>query len=218
VPRGSATRILVRIAIVLAALAGFLYLFFRSAESVRSEPYVLERQHTAPWTLALDAVTLASAPMLVARPPQDFGGELFNQIFMRMMESLKGSVMAGVPLVLRGEYDLSLAGPYTPDALLEMARTAGLDRGAFTPVCVATRRVSEPGRTRQVYFVIFESPAFVDFRARIGRALDGVAATRFDAASLSPVLVLGGTEADFDRWLPIAASADRDCVAPIRIE
>lgn len=207
---------LVKVLIALIALAGFFYLFRRSIESVRSEPYVIQRQHTEPWTLATASATSLTSPIVVARPPADFGSRLFDQIFERAMESMKGTSGAGVPLVLRGEYERSLAGRYTPESLLEMARAAGLDRTAFTPVCVAIKRVSEPGRTRQLYYAIFDSPAFVEFRARLGREA-GPSTPSFDPAALSPILIVGGTEGDFDQWLPIAASADRDCVAPIKI-
>lgn len=216
-PRSAVTRTLAKVAIVFIVLAGGLYLFLRSARSVRSEPYTIERRHTEPWTLAIETATTATSPLVVVRPPQEFGSRLFNQIFMRMMESLRGSAGSGVPIVLRGEYESALAGRYTPEALLAAARAAGLET-AFTPVCVAVRRISEPGRTRQLYFAIFESPAFVAFRERLARDLDGLASARFAPASLSPVLILGGTEADFDRWLPIAASAASDCVAPIAID
>jgi hypothetical protein len=198
-------------------LAGFLYLFLRSAASVRSEPYVIERAYTQPWTLEIETPAVGGTVILVARPPQDFGSRLFTEVFRRMMESLSGPDRTGVPLVLRGEYEQALAGRFTTQALLDAARSAGLGASAFTPVCVAARRTSEPGRTRQVYFVMFESPAFVEFRARLGRGLDGRPVSGFDPASLSPVLILGSTEPDFDRWLPIAAVADRDCVAPIAV-
>ena len=213
-----AARIVLKVVIVLAALVGFFYLFLRSAASVRSEPYVIERAYTQPWTLDIDTRAAGGGAILVARPPQDFGGRLFTQVFTRMMESLSGTVKAGVPLVMGGEYDQALARHWTPQALLDAARSAGLGADAFTPVCVAVRRISEPGRTRQLYFVIFESPAFVEFRARLGQGLDERPVSGFDPASLSPVLILGSTEADFDRWLPIAAIAERDCVAPIVVK
>ncbi len=206
-----------KVLIALIALAGFFYLFRRSIDSVRAEPYVVQRQHTVPWTLATASATSLTSPILVARPPEDFGSRLFDQIFERAMESMRRKSGAGVPLVLRGEYERSLAGRYTPDALLEMARAAGLDRTAFTPVCVSVKRVSEPGRTRQLYYAIFDSPAFVEFRARLGREA-GPSNPSFDPVALSPILIVGGTEPDFDQWLPIAASADRDCVAPIAVK
>jgi hypothetical protein len=31
-------------------------------------------------------------------------------------------------------------------------------------------------------------------------------------------MMIAATDADFDRWLPIRANADADCVAPIAIE
>jgi hypothetical protein len=161
---------------------------------------------------------LPSSPLLVARPPQQFGRELFGQIFSRMRESLRGVRDAGVPVILRAEYALSLAGRYTPQQLLDAARAAGLESAAFTPVCVAIRRVSEPGLTREVYFVIVDSPAVLQFRRQIAAALDSPAAAAFDPASLSLLLMIGGTDADFERSLPTSATAEADCVAPIVID
>jgi len=217
-PRSRATGILVKIAIVMAGLAGFMYLFLRSAGSVRSEPYVIERKYTEPWTLDMNASGGSRAPVLVARPPAEFGDRLFDQIFIRMMESLRGTAGAGVPIVLRAEYDLALAGRYTPQSLLDAARTAGLESAAFTPVCVGVHRTSQPGRTQQVYFAIFESRAFIAFREQIKRGLDGQAGARFDPSALSPVLILGATEGDTEPALPIVPTAARDCVAPIAVK
>jgi hypothetical protein len=217
-PRRSGVRILVKVAIAAVALIGFFFLFRQSLEQVRSEPYVIQRQYTSPWTLSIESAPSATSPMLVARPPEEFGTRLFDQVFARAMESMKGSGGGAVPLVLRVEYEQALAGAYTPESLLERARAAGLDGAAFTPVCLAVRRISEPGRTRQLYYVLFESPAFIEFRAQLGRSAPATAAGRFDPASLSPVLILAGTEADFDRWLPLAADADRECQAPVDVQ
>jgi hypothetical protein len=211
-------KIVIRIAIALAALAGFLFLFLRSAQNVLSEPYVVARQHTEPWTLAVDTAALPSSPLVVARPPPQFGRELLGQIFSRMRESLRGARDAGVPVILRAEYALSLAGRYTPQDLLDAARAAGLESAAFTPVCVAVRRISEPGLTRELYFVIVESPAVLQFRRQIAASLDPQAAATFDPASLSLLLMIGGTDVNFERSMPTSATAEADCVAPIEID
>jgi hypothetical protein len=211
-------KLLVKILLVLVVFAGFLYLFLHTAQDVRSEPYTAQRQHLQPWTLAGELATQSTSPILVVRPPQEFAGGLFSQVFQRMMESLKGTTTSGMPLVLRGEYELALAARYTPDALLEAARAAGVESSPPTPVCLAVRRVSEPGLTRQMYFVIFDAPAVVEFRQQLARSLEGTtAAAMFDAAALSPVMIIGATDAEFDRWLPIQANAAADCVAPISI-
>lgn len=212
-------KLLIRIVIVLAVVAGFFYLFLRSAQNVRSEPYVVERQHLAPWTLAIESAPTSTSPLLVVRPPQQLGSGLFSQIFSRMMESMKGSAGAGMPIVLRDEYRIALAGRYTPVELLDAARASGLESAQFTPRCVAVRRVSEPGVTRQMYFVIFDAPEVVRFRQQLAGEIAGASgATAFDPSSLSPLLIVGASEDDFDRWLPLSADAEVDCVAPIALE
>jgi hypothetical protein len=209
---------LVKIAIVGAVLAGFFYLFVRSARDVLAEPYVANRQHLEGWTLALETPATPTSPILVVRTSQAFANGLYKEIFSRMMESMSSSTASGVPVILGGEYELALAGRYSPDALLQAARSAGLESAGFTPVCVAARRVSEPGGTRQVHFVIFNAPAFVAFRKQIVQDLQPPPdAGAFSATSLSPVLIVAATDPNFDRWLPISTTAEQDCVAPITV-
>ena len=208
-------KLLVKIVVALLFVALFGYLFLRTAQDVRSEPYTVARQHLRPWTLAVETATQPRSPMLVLRPPQELGGGLFTQIFQRMMESLKGTTGGGLPLVLRDEYELALAGRFTPEELLGAARSAGLESTSLTPVCVAHRRVSEPGLTRSMYFVIFDAPAVVAFRQELVRQAQGApGAATFDPAVLSPVLIIAATDADFDQWLPLQATG-ADCLAPI---
>jgi hypothetical protein len=212
-------KVLVKVFAALLILGAFLYLFLHTAQDVRSEPYVVARAHLQPWTLSLEAAQRSTAPILVVKPPQELGGSLFSQVFQRMMESMQGSTGSGVPVVLRDEYELALAGRYTPQSLLEAARAAGLESMPITPVCVAMRRISEPGLTRQLYFVILDAPAVVQFRQQLGRELQASPGPGvFGPAALSPVLFIGGSDAAFDRWLPIEADADRDCLAPITID
>jgi hypothetical protein len=210
-------KLLVKLVVVVAVLSGFLYLFLHTAKDVRSEPYTTQRQHLQPWTLSIETATRSTSPMLVVRPPQEFAGGLFSQVFQRMMESMKGTSGGGMPLVLRDEYELALAGRFTPEALLEAARAAGIESSPMTPLCVAVRRISEPGLTRQMYFVIFDAPAVVAFRQQLAKELQAAPAGVFDPATLTPVMIIGGSDAEFDRWLPIRADADGDCVAPITI-
>ena len=77
------------------------------------------------------------------------------------------------------------------------------------------RRISQPGMTRQMYFVVFDAPAVVAFRQQLARdARTTPGGATFDPAVLSPVLIVAATDADFDPWLPIQAT-EADCVAPI---
>ena len=126
-------KLLVKILIALVLVSAFGWLFLRTARGVRSEAYTVPRRYLQPWTLAIETATQPRSPMLVLRAPQELGGGLFTQIFQRMMESLKGTTSGSLPLVLRDEYELALASHYTPEALLEAARSAGLESGSAHP-------------------------------------------------------------------------------------
>ena len=84
---------------------------------------------------------------------------------------------------------------------------------------MAERRVSQPGSTRQVYFVLFELPPFDEFRRQVFQRLRdaGGRTSTFDPAALSPVLIVAATDAAFSRWLPLRARTDEDCFAPIAL-
>jgi hypothetical protein len=206
------SRVLLKLAIALAAIAVLGYLFALSLETTRSEPYTVERADLGKWTLVLEPAEGATAPLLSARTDHDLAANLFRQLFNRAMESMNTPATASIPIVLRGEFDRGLAGRMTPAELLAAARAAGLESAPHEPRCLAHRRISEPGTTRQIYFAIVESPAIVAFREQLARTGDAA----FDAAALTPIMFVGASDAGFNRWLPIRA-ADADCVAPIQI-
>jgi hypothetical protein len=211
---------LIKILIGLAALAVLGVLFVRSVHDARSAPYTVAREHLQNWVLVLEPQTSATAPMLVLRPPVELVSSIFRQLFSRAMESLSTPATPGMPLVLQGEHDLALAGRLTPDAILDTARDAGLESTAFEPHCLAYRRHSEPRATRQLYYLLFDAPAFGHFREQLaGRLADGEARPgTFDPHALSPVLIVAASDAAFHRWLPIRADPDTECVAPLDIE
>ena len=82
---------------------------------------------------------------------------------------------------------------------------------------MAYRRVSNPDRTRQLYFLLFDAPPFQRFREQIATLLDAAAGGHldYDPAALSPVLFVAATDTEFNRWLPMKANPAVDCVAPI---
>ncbi len=212
--RGSRT--LIKIVVVLCAVLVLGFLMVRSVKDTRSTPYTVKRDHLRNWTVVLESASSPSAPMLTLRPPQELATGLFHQVFLRNMESLNTPSPAAIPLVLKDEFDRALAGHATPEALVAAARSSGLDSGTLEPQCLAYRRVSTPGVTEQLYFAIFDAQAFVRFRQQIG-ALPGVGAA-FDPTALSPVLFLGASNPDLNRWLPLRADPKTDCVAPIAVE
>lgn len=190
----------------------------RTVRDARSEPYRASREHITRLTLALEPGATSTAPMLVLRPAQEFASDLFGQIFQRAMESMKGSTTTGIPVVLRGEYDRALSAHMTPESLLDSARAAGLESTAIQPLCVAMRRISEPGVTRQLYFVIFDAPAVGQFRQQLAVAAGLAGGAQFAPDAQSPILIIGASDDAFARWLPIRAEESADCVAPIELE
>lgn len=205
-------KVLLRVAIALAAIVVLGYLFIRSLETSRSEPYAVERAHLGSWTLVLETAGGPSAPLLSARTSIDLASGLFRQVFQRAMESLSMPATSSIPIVLHGEFDRGLAGRMTPEELLAAARAAGLEAAPHEPRCLAYRRVSEPGMTRQTYFAVVESPSITRFREQLARTGAGA----FDAAALTPIMFVAASDPGFHRWLPIRTDA-ADCVAPIQI-
>lgn len=206
------SRLLLKVSIALAAIAVFGYLFLHSLETTRSEPYTVARAPLGKWTLVLEPAGGPNAPLLSAQTGHEVVADLFHQLFARVNETMSSPDTSSIPVVLHLEFNRALAGRMTPAELLAAARAAGLESAPHEPRCIAYRRVSEPGMTRQLYFALVESPAIVGFRQQLARTGDGA----LDAAALTPVMFIGASDPVFHRWLPIRADA-AECVAPIQI-
>ena len=211
-------RALIKMAIIVAAVGGFAWLFVHSVMDVRSEPYEIARSRLSGWSLAVDPSPNASGVLLGLQPGKETAAILFGQVFSRSGESLSGPVPAALPLVLQIEFTPGQAGALSPGALLTSARAAGLESASLEPRCMAHRRISEPGMTRQVYFVRFDWPAFGAFRQQVAEQMRAAGGSGLDPAALSPVLIVAGSDAEFGRWLPIKAENADDCLAPIAIK
>ncbi len=211
-------RALIKIIVAVVVLGGLGVLFVRSAQNVRSEPYEIARTRLTGWTLAIDSAPSPSGVMLGLQPDKETAAMLFSQVFSRTGETLSGPVPAAIPLVLQSEFDRAKAGTLTPDALLSSARAAGLESPTFEPRCMAHRRISEPGITRQVYFVRFEWAAFNAFRQQVAQQMRASGGSGFDPAALSPSLIVAASDAAFGRWLPLRAEAEDDCLAPMAVK
>jgi len=206
------SNVFVKLAIGTVVLVGLGYLFAYSLETSLSEPYTVEQSRLGPWTLVLEPADGPNAPLLSLRTSQELVSELFHQLFQRKMESMSTPLSASIPVVLHAEFERGLAGRMTPDQLLAAAREAGLESSSHQPQCLALRRVSEPGQTRQAYFAVVESSAIAAFRTTLAQQGAGV----FDAAAVTPVMFVGATDPDFYRWLPIRATPE-DCLSPIQV-
>ena len=209
---------LVKVAVAVVAVGGLGWLFVRSAQSVRSEPYEIARARLAGWTLAIDPSPNQSGVLLGLQPDKTTAARLFNQVFSRTGESLSGPVPAAIPLVLQGEFDRAKAGALTAEALLVSARAAGLESSRVAPRCMAPRRISAPGITRQVYFVRLDWPALDAFRAQAAQQMRAAGGRGLDPAALTPILIVAGSDAAFGTWLPLNAESADDCLAPMAIK
>jgi len=206
-------------AVVGLTAAGLLaVLFLRSAQSAREAPFTVERGHLTPWTLVREPDTLGS--WLALRPPADLAPPLGRQVFTRGGQSVNYPNPSAMPVVLQTEFDRALAGTLMPDAVMNIARAAGLESAAFEPRCMGYRRISEPGATRGVYFMVFDAPAFGQFRQQVSEELRraGGDASLFDPAALSPVLLIAALDENFSRWMPLRVNPDADCLAPFEVQ
>ena len=203
--------------LVLLGLAGVLgFLFIRSVRGTRAEPYTIPPGSLDGWTLAFQAPASANDAGFVLHVPAELTRAVFDQVFKRTMESMSMSGTPSVPLLTQRELDGPLAGRLTPEAITAIARDSGL-LAPFVPRCLAHRRVSETTSTQQLYFMLFDAPAFTRFRDAIAaRVRDGATAPgAFDPTALSPVLFIGVSESIFGRWMPLRADPQADCFAPI---
>jgi len=206
------SNVLGKLAIGAVVLVGLGYLFSYSLTSSLSAPYTVEQRRLGPWTLVIEPAVGPHAPLLSIRTGNELVANLFRQLFQRAMESMNTPLAASIPIVLHAEFTHGLADHMTPDALLAAARDAGLESQAHVPHCLAHRRISEPGQTRQTYFVVVDSPSIVAFRTTLARE----GGKPFDSAALTPVMFVGASDAAFDRWLPLRATT-ADCVSPIQV-
>ena len=203
---------LVRVAVGLIVVAGLAVAFIKTVRSSRSAPYAVEASSLGPWRLTIDLESAPNDPVLLLEPPPGMPRDLFDQVFKRSMESMQAPVMPAIPIVLAGE--LQRAGtPLSPDAVLALARQAGLESSPPSPRCMAHRRAPEPNARQQLYFAIFDFPAFDDFRRTLAARLGST----FDPGFVSPALAIGVVESPLHRWMPLHADAATDCIAPITV-
>jgi hypothetical protein len=197
---------LIKSAVSLAVLAVFGVLFMRSLEDATTAPYRVPRSHLGTWTVVLEAASNANDALLTLQPAPELASGLFRQVFARAMESLNTPPVAGIPVITRDEFDRVVGDQLTKDALVTAARNTGLE-ASIVPRCLVHRRISEPGRTRQVYFVLFDAPGIGRFRQQLG----------LDPAAVSPILFVAGAGSDFNSWLPLRVNPETDCLSPIEI-
>jgi hypothetical protein len=202
---------LAKVGLALGGIAVLGLMFWRSVHSAGSAPYTLSPDTRGAWQLSIETSSRPNDPVLVLMPPAGYARELFDQVFKRSMESMSAPELAGMPLVLQGELERAGSDRITPDALLAMARQAGLEAVTPTPRCLAHRRAPEPDTREQLFFVTFDSQAFKTFRGNLASRLGA----KLEADFVTPMLLIGTVQSPAYRWLPLEVDEAKDCVAPI---
>ena len=178
--------------------------------------YSVESVALSGWTLEASP---PNDPALVAlRPPPPLSTDLFQQLLRRSGQPLVAPAHPSVPLVLRGEYGDSLQGVLSVADLLDAARDAGVEAARFEPVCMGLRREPAPGRSGELFFVLFDAPAFDKFRDDLTPMFpEHAGAYPYEPKALSPILTIAATDREFAQWWPIALSGRTACTQKLRI-
>ena len=211
------TSTLVKIGVGAAAIGVLPWLFLKTARDTIAAPYAVDDATLTGWRLVLRDPGQPGIAVLGLQPPPSLVPGLFDQVFKRTMESMVSPGADILPIVLQGEFQSGLRAVLAPDALLQAARDAGLEEARLEPVCMGVKREPFVGRSRQIYFVLFEAPAVAAFRQQLGR----VAAERgspgaFKATPFDLVLPVGGSDVRFGSWFPMTVDRNADCQAPVR--
>jgi hypothetical protein len=208
-------RTLWKLVVAILIAGGLAWLFLKTLRDTIADPYVIGAGALSGWSLVLDESDSGIA-LLALHPPEQVRSELFRQLFQRTMISLSSPAIAAMPVVLQSEYAESLQTVLGQDEILRMAREAGLEREPLEPVCVAVRQDASGGRTRQLFFAVFEAPAFERFRERLAVLhRERGAAGAFDAGALRPMLPIAASEREHTRWPLPAIDPEVDCRAPL---
>lgn len=205
-----------KIGVGVLLLVGVPWLFLKTVQNTIAEPYSIGVATVTEWTLHVQETGQPTPALISLVPSSSLVSQLFQQVFHRTMESLMTPSEPGMPVVLQEEFLAGLQDVFLPNEILAIARTVGLEQAQFNPVCMAVRREPSGGRTRQLFFVVFETPAFNEFRqelAKLYKERGGV--LLFDPAALELVLPVASSDADFAGWWPLEVDRVVDCRAPI---
>ena len=203
----------------LAVLAVLSVLFLRTLRETTSAPYLMPVGQLTGWELAIDPPLGPGGPLLALLPPRELPMGLFQEVFARTMESMNPPAGYAVSIVLRSEFNDSLAGVVTPAELLELSRAAGLENAAIEPRCLAVQQGLAGGASDRAFFALFELPALRAFRNELGRLVNerGGGAAAFDPGALAPALYLAATGGGFRGWPVADGTAEQHCVAPLEL-
>ena len=205
---------LVKLGIGLAVLIIVPWLFLRTLRDTIAAPYAVPPDALSGWTLVLADPMRPAVWAVGLQPPALFRAGLFDQLFDRTMASMTSPVDDVLPIVLDSELRGGPAAGLPPEAVRRVADDAGLERARFRPVCMAVKRETFAGRTREFFFVVFDVPEAAAFRRRLGE-LAGAGAGPDALGPLDLILPIAGSDTAFTGWWPVVVDREVDCQAPV---
>jgi hypothetical protein len=196
-------------ALLIAATCWFLVKAIRDRR-----PY-----HVAP--AALSGWKIVPGPpgdlaVVAMQPPAELSASLFQQVAARNKQPLAAPEKPLVPLVLQDEYADSLQGVLSIDDMIEVARGAGLDEAKFEPVCLAERTASRNGHREVELYVMFEAPAFADFRQQLTPLFpEHGGSVAYEPSAVHMMMPVAATDGDTARHPPAGLP---ECIGRIEVD
>ena len=204
---------LVKIGVGLAVVIVVPWLFLRTLQDTIAAPYEVPADALSGWTLTLADPARPAVWAVGLQPPALFRAGLFDQLFDRTMASMTSPVDDVLPVVLASELRGGPAAGLSPEAIRRAAAEAGLEQARLQPVCMAVKRETFAGRTREFFFVVFEVPAVDAFRRRLGELASEPGANALGPLDL--ILPIAGSDTAFAGWWPVVVDREVDCQAPV---
>lgn len=205
---------LVKLVVGLAVLIVVPWLFLRTLQDTIAAPYSVPEGSLSGWTLVLADPMRPAVWAAGLQPPALFRAGLFDQLFDRTMASMTSPVDDVLPIVLDSELRGGRAAGVSPETIRRAADEAGIERAGLQPVCMAVKRETFAGRTREFFFVVFDVPEVAAFRQRLGE-LAGEGAGADALGPLDLILPIAGSDTAFTGWWPVVVDRELDCQAPV---
>jgi hypothetical protein len=183
----------------------------------RSEPYSIESTMLSGWKIAPGG---PEDPWVIAvQPPAALTATLFQQVSTKVGHSLVAPPHSALPLVMRKEHDDALQGVFGVTDIDRMARGIFSDASRFEPVCIGHLVDNRNGSSGELFFLAVNSREFNDLRIEIQPDFPEHAGIGiYEAGSLTPILPIATTDADFDRWWPIRLDEAVVCQAQVLVK
>ena len=162
--------LIVKVIIGLSAIVVVGLLFAKTLRDVTAEPYIIRQIDLRNWSIELSTQMNTESSLLSLRAPQELSMILFDQIFQRTMASLTRPAVSAIALILKDEFETVMSTIVSPEELLTLARSAGLEDAILEPVCMSVYRTPE-GREQQIFFMLFKFPQFDLFREQVADLL-----------------------------------------------